>query len=109
VTVSDLPVEGPPPAPVHPTSSSTQPASHKPTDTDGAAARSWTYTRLRTRSPEAASAATRAVRELASIVLILTKAVEGVVDTLTPTPPRMASSSGYSGYSQPLVDAWEDE
>jgi len=54
-------------------------------------------------------AATRAVRELASVVLILTKAVEGVVDTLTPTPPRMASSSGYSGYSQPLVDAWEDE
>ncbi len=68
-----------------------------------------TYTRLRTRSPEAASAATRAVRELASVVLILTKAVEGVVDTLTPTQPRMASSSGYGGYSQPLVDAWEDE
>jgi len=31
------------------------------------------------------------------------------VDTLTPTQPRMASSSGYSGYSPPLVDAWEDE
>ncbi len=109
MTVSDLPVEGPGPWPVHPTTSSTQPASQQPTDTDGAAAGSWTYTRRRTRSPEAASAATRAVQELASVVLILTKAVEGVVDTLTPTPPRMASSSGYSGYSKPLVDAWEDE
>jgi len=67
------------------------------------------YTRLRTRSPEAASAATRAVRELAAVVLILTKAVEGVVDTLTSTQPRMASSGAYGGYSQPLVDAWEDE
>ncbi len=42
MTVSDLPVEGPGPGRVHPTTSSTQPASQKPIDTGGAAARSWT-------------------------------------------------------------------
>ena len=67
------------------------------------------YTRLRSRSPEAASAATRAVRELAAVVLILTKAVEGVVDTLTPTQPRTAGAGLYGGYSRPLVDAWDEE
>ena len=67
------------------------------------------YTRLRHRSPEAASAATRAVRELAAVVLICTKAVEGVVDTLTTTRPRMAGDSLYGGYSRPLVDAWDED
>jgi hypothetical protein len=67
------------------------------------------YTRLRSRSPEAASAATRAVRELAAVVLILTKAVEGVVETLTPHQPRMASGGHYGGYGRPLVDAWDEE
>ena len=68
------------------------------------------YTRLRHRSPEAASAATRAVRELAAVVLICTKAVEGVVDTLTPTSrPRMAGDGLYGGYARPLVDAWDEE
>jgi hypothetical protein len=68
------------------------------------------YTRLRSRSPEAASAATRAVRELAAVILILTKAVESVADTLAPTTsPRMAGEGLYGGYSRPLVDAWEDE
>ena len=67
-------------------------------------------TRLRSRSPEAASAATRAVREFAAVILILTKAVVGVVDTLTPTQPRMAAGGRYGGYIRPLVDTWaEDE
>jgi hypothetical protein len=66
------------------------------------------YTHLRARSPEAAAAATRAVQELASVVLILTKAVEAVVDTVAPSPqPRMAG--GYGGYRRPLVDTWDDE
>jgi len=42
MTGPDLPVEGPGLGPVHPTTSSTQPVSQKPTDTDGAAAGSWT-------------------------------------------------------------------
>ncbi len=68
------------------------------------------YTHLRSRSPDAASAATRAVRELAAVVLICTKAVESVVDTLAPTPhPRMGSEGLYGGYSRPLVDTWDEE
>ncbi len=68
------------------------------------------YTHLRARSPEAASAATRAVRELAAVVLICTKAVGSVVDTLAPTPrPRTAGEDLYGGYRRPLVDSWDDE
>ena len=68
------------------------------------------YTRMRARSPEAASAATRAVRELAAVVLICTKAVESVVDTLAPaTRPRMAGEDLYGEYRRPLVDTWDDE
>jgi len=52
---------------------------------------------------------TPSARSAASVVLILTKAVDGVVDTLHPTQPGMASSGAFGGYSQPLVDAWEDE
>ncbi len=109
MTVSDLPVEGPRPWPGtsdHQFDSAGRTEAHRHCR---AAAGSWTYTRLRTRSPKAASAATRAVRELASVVLILTKAVEGVVDAVAPLTPRRASSGGNGGYSQPLVDAWEDE
>ena len=77
----------------------------------GAAAMAvFAYTRLRSRSPEAASAATRAVRELAAVVLILTRAVEGVVDTLmSGGRPRMAGGDLYGGYSRPLVEAWDEE
>jgi len=55
------------------------------------------YSRLRARSPEAANAATRAVRELAAVVLICTRAVEGVVDALAPRqrPLRAFGGSGW--------------
>jgi hypothetical protein len=68
------------------------------------------YSRIRARSPEAAAAATRAVRELAAVVLICTKAVESVVDTLAPAPrARTASEDLYDGYTSPLVDTWDEE
>jgi hypothetical protein len=68
------------------------------------------YTRLRARSPEAAAAATRAVRELAAVVLICTKAVESVVDTLAPAPrARTVGEDPFRGYSRPLVDTWDEE
>lgn len=35
--------------------------------------------------------------------------VEGVVDALTPSQPRMAGAGLYGGYSRPLVDAWDEE
>jgi hypothetical protein len=40
------------------------------------------YTRLRQHSPEVSTAGLRAVRELAAIIVVCTKAVEGVVDVL---------------------------
>ena len=40
------------------------------------------YQQLQERSPESASVGLKAVRELAAIVLVLVKAVEGVVDVL---------------------------
>lgn len=40
------------------------------------------YTKLREHSPEAGNAGLRAVRELAAIVLVCSKAIEGVVDVL---------------------------
>ena len=56
------------------------------------------YSRLRARSPEAANAATRAVRELAAVVLICTRAVEGVVDTLAPRQrPLRAFGARWTG------------
>ncbi len=68
------------------------------------------YQRLRTRSPETASAVLRAVRELAAIVLICAKAVEGVIDALQPgARPQMATpTSSWRPVSRPLTEAWED-
>jgi len=40
------------------------------------------YAQIQRRSPEASTASLRAVRELAAVVLVLVKAVEGVVDVL---------------------------
>ncbi len=68
------------------------------------------YQRLRTRSPEAASALLRAVRELAAIVLVCAKAVEGVIDALQHNPhPSMATPVGpWRPAGRPLVESWED-
>ena len=72
------------------------------------------YTRLRTHSPEAGTEGLRAVRELAAIVVVCTKAVEGVVDVLAGTQriqTQAASSSAWS-YRGPYdrgYDYEEDE
>ncbi len=68
------------------------------------------YQRLRTRSPETASAVLRAVRELAAIVLVCAKAVEGVIDALQHTThPSMATPVGtWRPAGRPLVESWED-
>lgn len=52
------------------------------------------YSRLRARSPAAADAATKAVRELAAVVLILARAAESIADTLQ---PRSRPLSAYDG------------
>ena len=46
------------------------------------------YTRLREHSPDAGDSTLRAVRELADIVLVCSKAIEGVVDVLAGTRGR---------------------
>ncbi len=68
------------------------------------------YQRLRTHSPETASAVLRAVRELAAIVLVCAKAVEGVIDALQPTThPQTATPVGtWRPAGRPLVESWED-
>ena len=59
------------------------------------------YTRLREHSPAAGDSTLRAVRELADIVLVCSKAIEGVVDVLAGTRNRGSlyrDSYGYDAY-----------
>ena len=69
------------------------------------------YNRLRTRSPEAASAVVRTIRELAAVVLVCSKAVEGIVDALTAGSRRYTAPEPAwgGGYARPLVDTWDEE
>ncbi|WP_270886546.1 hypothetical protein [Pedococcus sp. 5OH_020] len=59
------------------------------------------YTHVRRHSPEAGTEGLRAVRELAAIVVVCTKAVEGIVDVLAgaqrlhPAPTRWGQSDPY--------------
>ncbi len=67
------------------------------------------YHHLRSRSPETATALLRAVRELAAIVLVCAKAVEGVIDALQHTHPQMATPVGtWRPAERPLVESWEE-
>ena len=65
------------------------------------------YAKLRQHSPETGTAGLRAVRDLADVVLVCVKAIEGVVDVLArphasaprPARKRWAYGSGYdTGY-----------
>ena len=70
------------------------------------------YKRMREHDPDTAAAMTRTIRELAAVVLVCSKAVEGIVDALQASArPRYAtaSSGGWEGYRRPLIDTWEDE
>lgn len=51
----------------------------------------------------------RAVRELAAIVLVCARAVEGIVDALQASArPRVATATpSWSPQPSPLVDSWE--
>ena len=68
--------------------------------------------RLRHHSPKAGTEGLRAVRELAAIVVVCTKAVEGVVDVLAGAQRIQAASSpewGYRGSYDPGYDYEEDQ
>jgi hypothetical protein len=59
------------------------------------------YAQVQRRSPEAGTAGLRMVRELAAVVLVCTKAVEGIVDVLAHQRVQAApaaSSWGYRSY-----------
>jgi len=69
------------------------------------------YNHLREQQPELATLSTRRAQQLAAVVLVLSKAVDGVIDALTlGLRPAVPSSSSTSWRSQRLVDVdWDDQ
>jgi len=69
------------------------------------------YNHLREQQPELATLSTRRAQQLAAVVLVLSKAVEGVIDALTlGLQPAVPSSSSTSWRGQRLVDVdWDDQ
>jgi len=69
------------------------------------------YNHLREQQPELATLSTRRAQQLAAVVLVLSKAVEGVIDALTlGLRPAVSSSSSTSWRGQRLVDVdWDDQ
>ena len=67
------------------------------------------YNHLREQQPELATLSTRRAQQLAAVVLVLSKAVDGVIDALTlGLRPAVPSSSSWRG--QRLVDVdWDDQ
>jgi len=67
------------------------------------------YNHLREQQPELATLSTRRAQQLAAVVLVLSKAVEGVIDALTlGLRPAVPSSTSWRG--QRLVDVdWDDQ
>jgi hypothetical protein len=67
------------------------------------------YNHLREQQPELATLSTRRAQQLAAVVLVLSKAVDGVIDALA-LGLRPAVSSSTSWRSQRLVDVdWDDQ
>ena len=57
------------------------------------------YSRLREHSPDAGTAGLRAVRDLADVVIVCVRAVEGVVEVLArSTPGPLSASTSWGGY-----------
>ena len=70
------------------------------------------YTKLKEHSPEASTAGLRAVRDLADVVIVCVKAVEGVVDVLSrSTRGPLTASTSWDGNSPgyPYDPDYEDE
>ncbi len=69
------------------------------------------YNHLREQQPELATLSTRRAQQLAAVVLVLSKAVEGVIDALAlGLRPAVSSSSSTSWRGQRLVDVdWDDQ
>jgi len=69
------------------------------------------YNHLREQQPELATLSTRRAQQLAAVVLVLSKAVEGVIDALAlGLRPAVSSPNSSSWRSQRLVDVdWDDQ
>jgi hypothetical protein len=67
------------------------------------------YAQIQRRSPEASTASLRAVRELAAVVLVLVKAIEGIADVLGHQRVQTASSPSRYGYRNSYGFDDEDE
>jgi len=68
------------------------------------------YNHLREQQPELATLSTRRAQQLAAVVLVLSKAVEGVIDALALGRRPAVASSSTSWRGQRLVDVdWDDQ
>ncbi len=68
------------------------------------------YNHLREQQPELATLSTRRAQQLAAVVLVLSKAVEGVIDALALGLRPAVASSSTSWRGQRLVDVdWDEE
>jgi hypothetical protein len=65
------------------------------------------YAQVQRRSPEASTASLRAVRELAAVVLVLVKAVEGVVDVLA--HQRVQAAPATTGWRYRNYDEFDED
>ena len=66
------------------------------------------YNHYKEARPDLATLSTRRAQQLAAVVLVFSRAVEGVIEALSygvRPEPVMASSRS----SRPLIDAWNDE
>ncbi len=68
------------------------------------------YNHLREQQPELATLSTRRAQQLAAVVLVLSKAVDGVIEALALGLRPAVASSSTSWRGQRLVDVdWDDQ
>ena len=66
------------------------------------------FAQIQRRSPEAGTAGLRMVRELAAVVLVCTKAVEGIVDVLAHQRVQATPAASSWGYRSSYRDDEDD-
>ena len=66
------------------------------------------FAQVQRRSPEAGTAGLRMVRELAAVVLVCTKAVEGIVDVLSHQRVQATPAASGWGYRSSYRDDEDD-
>ena len=60
--------------------------------------------------PNLATLSARRAQQLATVVLVFSRIVEGVIEALSyGPPPEPVIASGRAAQERPLVDSWDDE